>query len=58
MKMLCLERNRAERSGRRLVLMLVKSPGLLKYGNQTGATEKIQHALSRATRGTDIKGWY
>jgi lipopolysaccharide/colanic/teichoic acid biosynthesis glycosyltransferase len=58
MKMLCLERNRAERSGRRLVLMLVESPSLLKHGNQTGATEKIQGALSRATRATDIKGWY
>jgi lipopolysaccharide/colanic/teichoic acid biosynthesis glycosyltransferase len=58
MKMLCLERNRAERSGRRLVLMLVESPSLLKHGNQTGATQKIQGALSRATRATDIKGWY
>ena len=57
-KMLCLERNRAERSGRRLVLMLVESESLLKPGSQTGAGEKIQHALSRATRGTDIKGWY
>jgi lipopolysaccharide/colanic/teichoic acid biosynthesis glycosyltransferase len=57
-KMLCLERNRAERSGRRLVLMLVESQSLLQRGNQTGAGEKIQQALSRATRGTDIKGWY
>jgi lipopolysaccharide/colanic/teichoic acid biosynthesis glycosyltransferase len=58
MKMLCLERNRAERSGRRLVLMLVESGSLLQDGNQTGATEQIQCALSRATRETDIKGWY
>jgi hypothetical protein len=58
MKMLCLERNRAERSGRRLVLMLVESQSLLKHGNQTGAADKIQSALSRATRETDIKGWY
>ena len=58
MKMLCLERNRAERSGRRLVLMLVESQSLLKHGNQTGAAEKIQCALFRATRATDIKGWY
>jgi lipopolysaccharide/colanic/teichoic acid biosynthesis glycosyltransferase len=57
MKMLCLERNRAERAGRRLVLMLVESQ-LLKHANQTGASEKIQCALSRATRETDIKGWY
>lgn len=58
MKMLCLERNRAERSGRRLVLMLVESQNLLKNGNQAGAREKVQHALSRSTRATDIKGWY
>ena len=58
LKMLCLERNRAERSGRRLVLMLVESQSLLKPGDQAGATEKIHSALSRATRETDIKGWY
>src|ERR1700733_7375845 len=58
MKMLCLERNRAERSGRRLVLMLVESPSLLKPGDPVGARDKIQCALSRATRETDIKGWY
>jgi lipopolysaccharide/colanic/teichoic acid biosynthesis glycosyltransferase len=57
-KMLCLERNRAERSGRRLVLMLLESQSLLKQGDQTASTEKIRSALSRATRETDIKGWY
>ncbi len=57
-KMLCLERNRAERSGRRLVLMLLESQSLLKHGDQTGSTGKVRHALSRATRETDIKGWY
>jgi len=58
MKMLCVERNRAERSRRRLVLMLIESQNLLKRGSQGGAIEKIQHVLSHATRGTDIKGWY
>jgi len=58
MKMLCLERNRAERSGRRLVLMLVKSQSFLKQGEQTDAARKVRFALSRATRETDIKGWY
>jgi lipopolysaccharide/colanic/teichoic acid biosynthesis glycosyltransferase len=57
-KLLCLERNRAERADRRLVLMLVDAPSLLKHGNQTGATTEIQCALSRATRETDIKGWH
>jgi lipopolysaccharide/colanic/teichoic acid biosynthesis glycosyltransferase len=56
-KMLCLERNRVERSDRRLVLMLVESP-LLKHGSQTAGAAKIQYAMSRATRETDIKGWY
>ena len=37
--------------------MLVES-GLLKHGDQTGATKKIQFALSRATRATDVKGGY
>ena len=58
MRMLCLERDRAERSGRRMVLMLVECPGLLNARDQAGAAEKIQFALSRATRETDIKGWY
>ncbi len=57
MKMLCLERDRVERSDRRLVLMLVESP-LLKHGDQTDSAEKIQAAVSCATRQTDIKGWY
>src|SRR5580700_424455 len=58
LKMLCLERSRAERSGRRLVLMLLESPSLLGRGEQTGAADKIQYSLCRSTRETDIKGWY
>jgi lipopolysaccharide/colanic/teichoic acid biosynthesis glycosyltransferase len=58
LKMVCLERNRAERSGRRLVLMLINSPNLLKYPEQNDAAEKIQEALALSTRETDIKGWY
>jgi hypothetical protein len=38
--------------------MLVESPSLLKPGDRTGAAEKIQSALSRSTRDTDIMGWY
>jgi lipopolysaccharide/colanic/teichoic acid biosynthesis glycosyltransferase len=38
--------------------MLIESQSLLKLGDQVGATEKIRCALSRATRETDIKGWY
>jgi hypothetical protein len=57
-KMVSSERNRVERSGGRLVFMLVESPSLLRLETQTGAAEKIQYALSLATRETDIKGWY
>ena len=55
--MLCLERDRVERSSRRLVLMLLESP-LLKQGGQADSAQKIQYAVSCATRQTDIKGWY
>jgi lipopolysaccharide/colanic/teichoic acid biosynthesis glycosyltransferase len=57
-KMLCLERKRAERSGRLLVLMLVDHQNLLLPGGQASAIEKIQRVLCCATRETDIKGWY
>jgi len=55
-KMLCLERGRAERSGRRLVLMVLEAQG--GWTNRLGSLDKIQNALSDSTRQTDIKGWY
>lgn len=55
-RMLCLERNRAERSGRRLVLMLIGLP--IHHAERTGLDVKIQVALTGSTRETDIKGWY
>ncbi len=57
LKMLCIERDRAERSDRRLVLMLLESEGLLNAADRA-STENIQNAICRATRDTDIKGWY
>lgn len=54
LKMLCLERNRAERSGRRLVLMVLESRG----GHRIRSIQRIEAALARATRETDIKGWH
>jgi lipopolysaccharide/colanic/teichoic acid biosynthesis glycosyltransferase len=56
-RMLCLERKRSERSGRRLVLMLLESPTLLRR-DQSSARDKILISLSRSTRETDITGWY
>jgi lipopolysaccharide/colanic/teichoic acid biosynthesis glycosyltransferase len=58
LKMLCMERSRAERSDRRLVLMLAESPNLLRPGGQADAAEQVQCAISASTRETDIKGWY
>lgn len=58
MQLLCLERKRIERSGRRLVLMLLESPALLKQSEHIGATDGIRNALYRSTRDTDIKGWH
>jgi lipopolysaccharide/colanic/teichoic acid biosynthesis glycosyltransferase len=56
--MLCVERKRAERSGRRLVVMLMDSRSLLEHGSHSRPIEKIWRALSCATRDTDIKGWH
>lgn len=57
MSMLRSERSRAERSGRRLVLMLVDSESLIRPEDSI-STEEIQTAICCATRETDIKGWY
>src|SRR5947207_6474358 len=58
LRMRCLERKRAERSGRRFVLMLLDSGRLLKTDHKGAALERVLGALSEATRDTDIKGWY
>jgi lipopolysaccharide/colanic/teichoic acid biosynthesis glycosyltransferase len=57
-KLLCLERKRAERSGRGFVLMLLDAKGLLCHRDHLGLAEKVHYALSESTRETDIKGWY
>jgi lipopolysaccharide/colanic/teichoic acid biosynthesis glycosyltransferase len=57
LRMLCLERKRSERSGRRLVLMLLESSALLR-APQSNAIDGILLSLSRSTRDTDITGWY
>jgi lipopolysaccharide/colanic/teichoic acid biosynthesis glycosyltransferase len=58
MKMLCVERKRTERAGRRFVLMLLESATLLDTGSETVAISEIIRALSCSTRDTDLKGWY
>lgn len=57
MRLLASERNRAKRSRRLLVLMLVESAGHLKAEDPV-STEEIRDAIAYATRDTDIIGWY
>jgi lipopolysaccharide/colanic/teichoic acid biosynthesis glycosyltransferase len=58
MKMLCLERKRSERSGRRFVLMLLEPGSILKSDDPTEILGRILSALRLSTRETDITGWY
>lgn len=53
-----LERKRAERSGRRFVLMLLDAAGLVRGKSRGEALGRIVSALARSIRETDIKGWY
>lgn len=53
-KMLSIERSRAERAGRRFVLMLLES----KSAARLPAPERIQQALAQCVRATDLTGWY
>lgn len=57
-RMLCLERKRTERSGRRFVLMLLESRRLLKAGSNRDGFEQFTDKLCESTRETDVKGWY
>jgi lipopolysaccharide/colanic/teichoic acid biosynthesis glycosyltransferase len=57
-RMLCLERKRTERSGRRFVLMLLEAGTLLKDGGDDRALDRVFTALLHSTRETDFKGWY
>jgi lipopolysaccharide/colanic/teichoic acid biosynthesis glycosyltransferase len=57
LKLLCLERKRAERSGRRFVLMLL-DPGKLLQSAKARTMQNVMLAISQSTRDTDLKGWY
>lgn len=56
-KLLCLERKRTERSGRRFVLLLI-DPGNLLERAKAGAMTELVTVISQSTRDTDLKGWY
>jgi lipopolysaccharide/colanic/teichoic acid biosynthesis glycosyltransferase len=56
-RLLSLERRRAERSGRQFVLMLLQvHKDLLTM--RDAVLQKVVLALGRSTRDTDLKGWY
>jgi lipopolysaccharide/colanic/teichoic acid biosynthesis glycosyltransferase len=57
LKLLCLERKRTERSGRRFVLMCLETGDLLK-GAKAAVLANLLAAITQATRDTDLKGWY
>jgi lipopolysaccharide/colanic/teichoic acid biosynthesis glycosyltransferase len=57
MKLLCLERKRTERSGRRFVLMLL-DPGNLLKAAKSPVMASLLAAIAQSTRDTDLKGWY
>jgi len=56
-RLLSLERRRAERSRRQLMLMLLHVRKALQT-KPDGVLQKVMLALSRSTRDTDLKGWY
>ncbi len=57
LNLLCLERKRTERSGRRFVLMLLDAGSLLK-APKTTVLANLLSAITQASRDTDLKGWY
>ena len=57
-RLLCLERKRTERSGRRFVLMLLDPGRLLKGTNKEEVLAKLLYAVTQSIRDTDLKGWY
>src|SRR5208283_4014021 len=57
LKLLCLERKRTERSGRRFMLMLL-DPGSLLKAAKAPVMPKLLSAIAKSTRDTDLMGWY
>ena len=58
LKLLRLERKRAERSGRRFVLMLLEAGSLLRTSGDGLVLDTVLGSLLESTRETDLKGWY
>ena len=56
--MLCLERKRAERSGKKLVLVLLDAEDAEKTGRRNQILDGVIKAAKAARRETDPSGWY
>jgi lipopolysaccharide/colanic/teichoic acid biosynthesis glycosyltransferase len=56
--MLCLERKRAERSNKKLLLLTVDAERLADSESYSGILRLIIRTVNRARRETDIAGWY
>lgn len=57
LQILCLERKRADRSGRPFVLMLLRLGISAKEGKEE-LLSNVVRTLVCSTRETDVKGWY
>jgi exopolysaccharide biosynthesis polyprenyl glycosylphosphotransferase len=55
---ICLERKRAERSGKPFLLMLLDTGKVLAAEKNGKLLENMLSALSLSTRDTDVTGWY
>jgi len=56
--MLCLDRKRAERSGKRLLLVLLDAENAAKTGRQADILNRVAKSANAARRETDPAGWY
>ena len=56
--MLCLDRKRAERSGKKLVLLLLDAEGAEKSSRKAQILDGVIKAAKTARRETDPAGWY
>lgn len=56
--MLCLERKRAERSGKKFLLLLLDAEDAAEAGRQAEVLKGVIRVADRARRETDPAGWY
>ena len=57
-RMLCIERERMERSRRPFMLLLLNVEDLIPGSDEDLFVRELETALSSSARKTDIKGWY